>query len=184
MRVFIRRGGAVRLRNRDISRSFLSNNHDLHRRPATSMTGVDSSDTQHNEAAVKSTTESAIEGVAGYDVGPHVSESLVESNSRKPTATAMQESVAADSEGNLYSENPFADTNGRDGQVEGAPNSPSRPVEPNEQITGSVPPEIEGLKAMFPDFDVAILSVNYFFSLPHMELIAMGSHTDNLCWNQ
>ena len=128
------------------------------------MTEIDGNDSQHNTATTNpwvSTGDTASEGVAGYDVGNHEGPK----DSGEPTTMPAPVTATSDREEHTESANPFADSSVHDehAQAEGTPDLPARPAEPHEQTAEHIPPEIEGLKAMFPDFDVAILFVICFY---------------------
>lgn len=121
------------------------------------MTELDSKDIQqrHSNAELVSGATADDTHATGYDVtgGP------VDANKPSSTTSETGASTAYD-EPPVPAENPFAHAadHAHPGQAEGTPDLPTRPsTEPHEPRAEAIPPEVESLKAMFPDFDVAIL---------------------------
>ena len=119
------------------------------------MTELDAKDIRES-ANTNMNLDSATSGsgdVTGYDVRT----SPVDVSRQAPSAPSVP---AKPSEPESHNEDPFAheEDHVEHIQAEDPPNLPIRPNEPSHPEE-NVPQEVEGLKAMFPDFDVAILQV-------------------------
>lgn len=124
------------------------------------MTEIDTKEAHEQAASANASSTTGGAELPGYDAS--LSPSPLAAAPADPTPLPQVNVPQTQPKPDEDTENPFLhkdDDEGPPSQADGTPGLPSRPVESNGPQADAevVPPELEGLKSMFPDFDIAIL---------------------------